>query len=195
MNLSQINSVNINIHKLFIFKTSWLNLHVDYIWNVWNIIFFHPDGLTRLIFNDCNSRDKVSRSFHLTGDVRTDRVNLQTASKKSGKECVGERLMSENQNEMNWFMGLEELTITLSPSSSQKEVYRWVGETVGNYQPFIFGTNFWLAWHDLILIFAWERQVFLEICHPPLSHRNWHDPIPYNKEPLWKGKLRVKKLD
>ena len=39
-------------------------------------------------------------------------------------------------------MGLEELMITLSPSSSQKEVYRWVGETVGNNQPFIFGTNF-----------------------------------------------------
>ena len=50
---------------------------------------------------------KYPWSFHLTGDMRTlplgrtDRVNLQTASKKSGKECVGERLMSENQNEMN----------------------------------------------------------------------------------------------
>lgn len=146
------------------------------------------------------SGTKYPWSFHLTGDVRalalgrTNRVSLPIASKKAGKECVVERLMSENQNEVNWFMGLEELTITLSPSSSQKEVYRWVGETVGNNQPFMFGTNFWLAWHDLILIFAWERQVFLEICQPPLFHRNCHGPNPYNKEPLLQWKRRVKKL-
>lgn len=31
MNLSQINGVNINIHKLFILNAGWLNLHIDYI--------------------------------------------------------------------------------------------------------------------------------------------------------------------
>ena len=50
---------------------------------------------------------KYPWSFHLTGDVRalvlgrTNRVSLQIASKKAEKECVGERLMSENQNEVN----------------------------------------------------------------------------------------------
>lgn len=53
------------------------------------------------------SGTKYPWSFHLTGDVRalalgrTNRVSLPIASKKAGKECVVERLMSENQNEVN----------------------------------------------------------------------------------------------
>lgn len=97
--------VNINIHKLLILKAGWLNLHIDYIWNVWNIIFFHPDGLPPLSFNDCSPWIKHPWSFHswtwkslVLG--RPPRINLKIAPYKAGKEYVREKLRCLNQNDV-----------------------------------------------------------------------------------------------
>lgn len=127
MNLSQSNGVNINIHKLFILNAGWLNLHIDYIWNVWNIIFFHPDGLTPLIFNGYSPWIKRPELFHLseaTGalvQLRPHRVNLQIVPKKAGKECVGEKLRCVDQNEIELIYATWETHANLP---SKRKVYR-----------------------------------------------------------------------
>lgn len=132
MNLSQINGVNINIHKLFILNAGWLNLHIDYIWNVWNMIFFHLDGLKLLIFNGYSPWIKCPKSFHLSAAKRAlvqgrpHRVHLQIVSKEAGKQCVGEKLRCVNQNEMDLnYVTWETHANPVHYVPSKRKVYRW----------------------------------------------------------------------
>lgn len=153
MNLSQINGVSINIHKLFIFKASWLNLHRAYIWKVLNIIFFHPDGLTQLIFNGCSPWTKRPWSFHLPGYVRalvlgkTHRVNWQISSRRQGKSVLERNWWVWIRIKWNWFMGLEKVMLILSTSPFRKKFIDGVGRQLSGlhiwYQPLVSIISSW----------------------------------------------------